>query len=79
MFERFWRLACQFTPVFLVVLATVTTLFVLSAAAYPFLEPGSSSQAISQINLIVLGALAALSGFMYWRCRGYRPPPESET
>lgn len=74
MSERFWSLACQYRSMYLALLNLCFILMGLSALAYPFLETGSGSKAITQINFIILGVLATAAGFMYWRCRETREP-----
>lgn len=74
MFDRFWSLACQYRAIYLAVLNILFILIALSALAYPFLEEGSASQTITQINFLLLGLLAIVVGFMYWRCDESQEP-----
>lgn len=73
MIEEFWELACEFRSVYLVLVSVTGTLWLLSAASYPLLDPGSASRVIVQVNLALLSVIVTLAGYFYWRCRGVVP------
>lgn len=78
MFDRFWSLACRYQPIYVALLVIILILLILSVLAYPFLERGSASQAITQVNFVLLGLFAMVVGFMYWRCRESVEPVVTE-
>ena len=64
-----WDTVCPFSPYLRVLVACLSTLLILQAMSYPFIEPGSGTYQIFLTNFaIVLPALVIALSFL-WKCK----------
>jgi hypothetical protein len=69
--ERFLELLCAHTRALYMISVVCLVLFVISAISFPFLDPGTPSYVLLQIDLALLVAFLAVLAAVVYRCRQF--------
>lgn len=70
--ERFTELLCSQVRALYAILAVCVFMFVLSLVSLPFLEPGTASYVLLQVDLALLVVFTTGISLAVYRCHRYR-------
>lgn len=71
--KRFLELLCSNVSALFMLVIVCIILFVLSAISFFYVEPGTASYVLLQIDLALIVGFLALLGALIYRCSQFRP------